>query len=58
MGTVQGSQLLIKALTAHGVRQVFSLCGDHINAAYDASLDYGVRIVDVRHESAAARARI
>jgi acetolactate synthase-1/2/3 large subunit len=45
---------LIRALTRHGVRQVFSLCGDHINAAYDACLDYGVRIVDVRHESAAA----
>jgi len=37
-----------------GVTTVFSLAGGHIDRIYDGFYEYGVRIVDVRHEQAAA----
>lgn len=36
------------------VGTVFSLSGGHIDRIYDGFLDYGVRLIDVRHEQAAA----
>ena len=53
MGQVTGAQLLVRALKREGIDSVFSLCGDHLNAIYMACAEEGVRIVDVRHESAA-----
>lgn len=53
MGKVAGAQLLVRALKREGIDRVFSLCGDHLNAIYVACAEYGVPIVDVRHESAA-----
>lgn len=54
MATISGAQLLVKALKQEGIDRIFSLCGDHLNAVYHACLEQGIRIVDVRHESAAA----
>ncbi|MBK6613705.1 thiamine pyrophosphate-binding protein [Ottowia sp.] len=31
-----GAQFMARALGQHGVRRVFGLCGDHINALYRA----------------------
>jgi acetolactate synthase-1/2/3 large subunit len=53
VGQVTGAQLLVRALQREGVDRIFSLCGDHLNAIYMACAEAGVRIVDVRHESAA-----
>jgi acetolactate synthase-1/2/3 large subunit len=36
------------------VEAVFSLSGGHIDRIYDGFLEYGVRLIDVRHEQAAA----
>ena len=36
------------------VEVVFSLSGGHIDRIYDGFLDYGVKLIDVRHEQAAA----
>ena len=49
-----GAHLLVRALKRHGVERIFGLCGDHINAIFNACLDEGVAVVDVRQESAAA----
>ncbi|MEH7235025.1 thiamine pyrophosphate-binding protein [Bacillus sp. JJ1562] len=51
---MNGAELLVAALYKKGVRQVFSLNGGHISFVYKALIDYGIRIVDVRHEEAAA----
>lgn len=51
---MNGARLLVRGLKQEGVEQIFSLSGDHINSIYDACLDYHIRIIDTRHEAAAA----
>ncbi len=51
---MNGARLLVRGLKQEGVKCVFSLSGDHINPIYDACLDFDIRIIDTRHESAAA----
>jgi acetolactate synthase-1/2/3 large subunit len=53
MASVRGADLLARTLAQAGVRQLFSLSGNHIMPVYDAALDAGLRIVHVRHEAAA-----
>jgi thiamine pyrophosphate-dependent acetolactate synthase large subunit-like protein len=52
---MHGGRLVAKALAAHGVRYVFGLCGDHINAIFDGCADEGIPIIDTRHEAAAVQ---
>ncbi|MGH2661302.1 MAG: thiamine pyrophosphate-binding protein [Actinomycetota bacterium] len=51
-----GGHLLAKALTNEGVKNLFTLSGGHIAPIYDGCVDEGIRIVDFRHEQAAAHA--
>lgn len=51
-----GGKLVAKALADEGVKTVFTLCGGHVMPIYDGCLDEGIRIIDVRHEQAAAMA--
>jgi acetolactate synthase-1/2/3 large subunit len=51
--TGHGGEFTIDALRRFGVEELFTLSGGHIFPFYDAALDQGVRIVDVRHESTA-----
>lgn len=51
-----GGKLAARALKQAGVEVVFTLSGGHIMPIYDGCLDEGIRIVDVRHEQAAAHA--
>lgn len=50
---MHGGRLLARALAAHGVRHLFGLCGDHVNAIFEGAHDEGIRIVDARDERAA-----
>lgn len=55
MAEIYGGHLVARTLKqTEGVSTVFSLAGGHIDRIYDGFLEYGVRIVDVRHEQAAA----
>lgn len=55
MGTPCGGDLVARYLReAEEVTTVFSLAGGHIARIYDGMLNYGIRVVDVRHEQAAA----
>jgi acetolactate synthase-1/2/3 large subunit len=54
--TVSGGHLVARALKAEGVEAIFTLCGGHIIDIYDGCTDAGIRIIDVRHEQAAAHA--
>ncbi|KAI6232006.1 2-hydroxyacyl-CoA lyase 2 [Aphelenchoides besseyi] len=45
-----GGELVAEALKAHGVQEVFTLCGGHISPIIVACESLGIRIVDTRHE--------
>src|SRR5688572_25581132 len=51
-----GGHLLAAALKNEGVPNLFTLSGGHIAPIYDGCVDEGLRIVDFRHEQAAAHA--
>jgi acetolactate synthase-1/2/3 large subunit len=51
-----GGELVARVLRRAGVGHVFTLCGGHILPVYDGCLTEGIRLVDVRHEQAAAHA--
>lgn len=53
---LHGGKLVAKCLKAAGVDCLFTLCGGHVMPIYDGCLDEGIRVVDVRHEQAAAHA--
>lgn len=54
--TLHGGQLVARALAAEGVDALFTLTGGHISALYDGCRGTGIRVIDVRHEQAAAHA--
>jgi acetolactate synthase-1/2/3 large subunit len=53
VGKITGAHLLVRTLKRHGVARLFGLCGDHVNSIFNACLDEGIAIVDVRQESGA-----
>ena len=53
---VQGGTLAARALTAEGVDTIFTLSGGHVMPIYEGCRHEGVRVIDVRHEQAAAHA--
>lgn len=54
MDELTGGELVARVLKQAGVGHVFTLCGGHILPIYDGCLTEGVRVIDVRHEQAAA----
>jgi acetolactate synthase I/II/III large subunit len=55
-GFHHGGRLIAEHLAAEGVDALFTLTGGHISAIYDGCKDLGIRVIDVRHEQAAAHA--
>ena len=63
MATIRGMQkprhgghAVAQVLRQEGVQHLFTLSGGHIAPIYDGCVDEGIRIVDFRHEQAAAHA--
>jgi acetolactate synthase-1/2/3 large subunit len=56
MADLTGGELVARVLAREGVAAIFTLCGGHVLSIYDACLRHGIRIIDVRHEQAAAHA--
>ena len=54
MGRVDGGRLAVKALKNEGVECIFALSGGHVDPIFQGCIDEGVRLIDVRHEQAAA----
>jgi acetolactate synthase-1/2/3 large subunit len=52
-GFLHGGDRVAAALQAHGVRQLFALCGGHISPIVIAAKARGIRIVDFRDEATA-----
>src|SRR5437016_9489569 len=51
-----GGHLIAQVLREEGVSHLFTLSGGHIAPIYDGCVAEGIRIVDFRHEQAAAHA--
>src|SRR5215470_12290117 len=51
-----GADLFVKACVHLGLDTIFTLVGDHLNEVLLAARAAGIRIIDVRHESAATHA--
>ncbi|MEN8235231.1 MAG: thiamine pyrophosphate-binding protein [Actinomycetota bacterium] len=56
MAKIHGGQAIARALRAEGVDTVFMLTGGHVLPVIDGCVSEGIRVVDVRHEQAAAHA--
>src|SRR3989442_13754556 len=56
MARIDGGELLTRTLARHGVREVFTLHGGHLDAAYQAESARRLRFIDTRHEQAAGHA--
>src|SRR3989475_10893180 len=56
MAELPGGDLVARVLAQAGVSHVFTLCGGHILPIYDGCLREGIRVIDLRHEQAAAHA--
>jgi acetolactate synthase-1/2/3 large subunit len=56
MAKITGGQVVAKALKAQGVDTVFTLTGGHIMPLMDGCVSEGMKVIDVRHEQAAAHA--
>ena len=56
MAGMHGGQIIARALKAEGVDTLFTLTGGHIVPILDGCVLEGIRVVDVRHEQAAAHA--
>ncbi len=53
MAKLSGAHLLVLTLKSAGVDRIFGLCGDHVNAIFNACSEEGLSVIDTRHESAA-----
>lgn len=51
-----GGELIGRALAAQGVNTLYTLCGGHIAPIYEGCLNHNIRVIDLRHEQAAAHA--
>ena len=50
---LRGADVLARTLAAAGVRNVFTLSGNHVMPVFDAALDAKLNLIHVRHEAAA-----
>lgn len=53
---IHGGRLVARVLKNENVSHLFTLCGGHIASIYDGCIDEEIKIIDTRHEQAAAHA--
>ncbi|HJX61725.1 MAG TPA: thiamine pyrophosphate-binding protein, partial [Dehalococcoidia bacterium] len=53
MAKIHGGEMVVRALEREGVRELFTLAGEHIDPVLEAASAHGLRIIDTRHEQAA-----
>ena len=56
MAEISGGEAFGRALKQEGVEYVFTLNGGHIYTLYEGCEDNGIKVIDFRHEQAAAHA--
>ena len=50
---IRGADHLARSLSAAGIRNIFTLSGNHVMPIFDAALDAGLALFHTRHEAAA-----
>ncbi len=53
MATIHGGEMVIRILEQEGIREMFTLPGEHVDPILTAADEHGFRIIDTRHEQAA-----
>ncbi len=56
MALVDGGDLVARAIKQENVDTIYTLCGGHVQAIFNACLDEGIKVIDVRHEQVAGHA--
>lgn len=57
MSEIQGGHVVARYIKdTEGVDSIFSLSGGHIMPIYEGCMEHGIKVIDVRHEQAAAMA--
>lgn len=56
MAKIDGGEMFVRVLKQQGIDTVFTLHGGHLDSIFQAALDYGIRLIDTRHEQAAGHA--
>jgi thiamine pyrophosphate-dependent acetolactate synthase large subunit-like protein len=54
MARIDGGEMVVRALEREGVHEIFTLHGGHLDAIYAACVRHEFRVIDTRHEQAAA----
>ena len=54
MARINGGEMLVRALEREDVHEIFALHGGHLDAIFKACLEHDFRVIDTRHEQAAA----
>src|ERR1700756_4667456 len=54
MAKIDGGEMFVRALEREGVREVFTPHGGHLYSIYAAAARHDFRVIDTRHEQAAA----
>src|SRR6202158_1369266 len=54
MPRINGGEMLVRALEHEGVHEIFTLHGGHLDAIFKACREHDLRVIDTRHEQAAA----
>src|SRR5579885_462003 len=54
MARINGGEMVVRALEREEVHNVFALHGGHLDAIFGACREHGLRVIDTRHEQAAA----
>jgi acetolactate synthase-1/2/3 large subunit len=51
-----GAELFVQTISQLGIREIFTLVGDHLNEVLTVAAQEGIRIIDMRHESGVTHA--
>jgi acetolactate synthase-1/2/3 large subunit len=54
MARINGGEMLVRALERENVHEIFALHGGHLDAIFKACREHDFRVIDTRHEQAAA----
>ncbi len=54
MARINGGEMLVRALERENVHEIFALHGGHLDAVFKACREHDFRVIDTRHEQAAA----
>ena len=54
MAKIDGGEMMVRALEREDVHEIFTLHGGHLDAIYAAAARHDFRVIDTRHEQAAA----